>query len=79
VGEPISEAEKGTLEEKAKREATPPPIHMHKKLGEYSSTFLCAPVKKKVSWSRSRSQAHVVRDATRVTCPRCLKLMKEVK
>lgn len=76
AGEPISEAEQGTLEEKARRAKTPRPIHMHKKTGEFSSTYMCAPAPKGPRWRQSRSQAHVTMDASRVTCPRCLKIMK---
>ena len=75
VGEPISEAERGTLAEKAKRASKPRPIHMHIKEGR--RRFLCAPEPKAPRWRQSRSQAHVTRDASRVTCPRCLKLMGE--
>lgn len=74
IGEPISEAERGTLEEKEKRAATPRPIHKHVQ----GKTFLCAPVKKGPRWRPTRSQAHVTMASERVTCPRCLKLMKEV-
>lgn len=76
VGEPISEAERGTLEEKEKRAAKPRPVHMRKRTGEYSSSFFCAPARKK-GWGQPRSQAHVSMKAEDVTCPRCLKLMKE--
>ncbi len=73
VGEPLSEAEQGTLKDKAERASRPRLVHKNAQ----GKPYLCAPVRKRVSWGRSRSQAHITITTERVTCPRCLKLMKE--
>jgi hypothetical protein len=73
AGEPISEAETNTFAVKAQRASKPRPVHMWDSTRKKS--FLCAP-EKKSRWGRYRSQAHVSRGATPITCPRCLKLMQ---
>lgn len=74
-GEAVSEAETATLAEKAKRAVTSRLIHARAQ----DKAFLCAPVKKRATWSRHRSQAHVTLDNAQVTCPRCLKLLAAKK
>jgi hypothetical protein len=75
AGEPVSEVEQRTFDAKAKRAATPRPVHLY--CGhEQRKRFLCAQVKKP-SFRVPRSQARCTSDAAKVTCPRCIKLMRD--
>lgn len=75
LGEPLSEAEQSTFQDKKAREGKDPVMHRADKGSPFRRPYLCAPVRKWRSFTRSK--AWTTSNADRVTCPRCLKLMKE--
>lgn len=91
VGAPISEAESKTIEAKRERRANPKPKprHMSSNPDSYGGLALCIKAQrdKKAAeakakgqyyhhYSSGRSHAWTEKDPAKVTCPRCLKLMK---
>jgi hypothetical protein len=73
TGEPLSEAEQGTMKNKEARKGKPP--RMHKTRRGYGSGPLCTAPKPGAYRSFRQSKAWATTDDATVTCPRCLKLM----
>jgi hypothetical protein len=69
AGEPISDAETTTMKAKAARKDKPRPRH-------FGKNFRPTCVKPKNGFSWRPSKARVTTDKAKVTCPRCLKLLK---
>lgn len=67
VGEPLAEAEQATIKEKAERSTRVRVVH----LGDNGR---CACVKR-TSWSKSNYRISMTRDGSKVTCPRCVKIV----
>jgi len=70
AGEPVTETEKKTMAAKEARKVHPRLEHMRDKGG-----LLCVP--RRSVYSSHRSKAWSTTDRSKVTCPRCLKLLKE--
>lgn len=74
VGEPLSPAEQKTLAKKEQRRLNPRPSPRHYKNG---GPMLCRKNQKPSFWGRSK--AWTTTDKTKVTCPRCAKLLMEAQ
>lgn len=79
VGEPLNDAEKKTLAEKAERKAHPRPIPYHYSAEGFGNRAECmrARMKGRIWYSSRRSRASVTSDVGRVTCKACLNLIEK--
>lgn len=73
VGEPVSDAEQATVKAKEARVNKPRPMHFSK---QYGARPLCTAARPRTTFYGRPSRAWTTTQRPKVTCPRCLKLLK---
>lgn len=73
--QPMSPTEANTMTVKERRKDRPRPRHYAK---HYGATLLCMQGRKRSIFSRRRGHSRTTSNKAEVTCPRCLKLLKEL-